>query len=137
MNLAVKFTPGPATALEPHEFFVNNLLYVDQIVRLMGLSHWNIDISGEPAAPGNMADIYTPVGRCCATLRFSDAYYEAAPHQRRQTVVHELLHCWFAPTAQCAQLTVPRTVYAAIGLHLEYGIDGLAEAIAGTMPLPD
>jgi len=101
----------------------------------MALRDWSIRIGeGPPTDPDADAAIHLVPGRKVARIWLSEETLSAASvEEQRHTLVHELIHCHFnLVDALVAGEEVRRIVL----MCLEYGIDGLADAIAPRMPLP-
>jgi hypothetical protein len=110
------------------------LPYIRRIADLMMLKDWRIEISEEHPADGAHASCEPVQGRKFATLRLSSGFVEGTQHEQRQTVVHELIHCHFGHAWRLLEVNDHMTTGAKMAL--EYGIDGLADAIAPLLPLP-
>ena len=125
--------------------------YVRDVADRMGLRDWRFAVSDAPGdEPENAVD-----GARCATfagtfgrrygyLWVNMEYWRAAtPEERRQTIVHELLHAHQHGAREIVlQLTTvhpARTAAALRGVYdtqVEYAIDAVADALALAMPLP-
>ena len=102
----------------------------------MALRDWHFVLSGVAPAKGRAAEIVPIYGRKWAELRLSPEFACLAPEVQRHTLVHELIHCHLA-AAQCyADAMLRKAARHAFDMNVEIGIDGLADAIAPLMPLP-
>jgi hypothetical protein len=102
----------------------------------LALRDWNFVVSPEPCAPQFNAQIEPVFGRKLATLRVRADFLCLTPHQQRHSLTHELLHCHLAPTQAVAREVLPKRALGTFTVNLEYGVDGLADAVAPLLPLP-
>lgn len=102
----------------------------------LALRDWNFVVSPEPCAPRFNARIEPTFGRKLATLHVRADFLCLAPHEQRHALTHELLHCHFAPACDVAREVLPKRALGAFIVNLEYGVDGLADALAPLLPLP-
>ena len=58
----------------------------------MGLSDWRIELSDEPADDGYSAQVHYDTTERAATVRVSDALFEAPAAEVELTLLHELAH---------------------------------------------
>lgn len=75
-----------------------------------------------------------------AELRVSCSFSQMPPEAKRHLLVHELIHCHFAAAHLYADEVleiVSMLARRAFDLNMEMGIDGMADAIAPFMPLPN
>jgi hypothetical protein len=108
----------------------------------MGLRDWTFEIvDGNPDPADAIATCEPIEGRRIARLRFSVRFESLPVTEKRHAVVHELVHAHLAQfTDDAHSFAKGSTGYAVawpMALRsLEYAVDGLAEALAPTMPLP-
>lgn len=118
-----------------------------QVVRdKLGLTDWEIKVYDGPLAEDVIANVVVPSGRRVAKITLGPQFYEEDAEGKRDTIVHELLHCHFADLDEIQSDTLPillgkptfTTYQAATDLALEHGIDAIAVAIgaSGVIPLP-
>jgi hypothetical protein len=120
--------------------------YMRECADLMELRDWHLDLSHDP--PAGDDDAYAscePIeGRRKAVFRFAADFRKQDPETQRMVVAHELVHCHLA----MAQLQAEQDTYplgpaasslfqATFRRNLEYGVDGLAHALAKHLPLID
>ncbi len=89
---------------------------------------------------GRAAEIMLIQGRRLAELRVSHLFSQMSLEAKRHLLVHELIHCHFATAHLYADEVleiVSMLARRAFDLNMEMGIDGMADAIAPFMPLPD
>jgi hypothetical protein len=110
--------------------------YLRDLADRMGLKDWTIEVLADLCDDDSHADIRCIEGRKLAKVRFARDWREQTPETQRHTCCHELIHCHFA----AVHLDTLRKLKSVDGetfmMHLEYGIDGMADAIAPHMPLP-
>lgn len=116
--------------------------YAREVADQMRLKDWEIEVEkDEPEDDSDFACSGPAYGRKYATIRVCDDFFKAKPDEQRQTICHELIHCCLAaPTRYVDTLTdehdLTKAQRKAFHSHLEYSIDGLADAFAPFMPLP-
>lgn len=111
--------------------------YLRQLADAMRLRDWTVEIEPEePEDPNEQAHVVCIYGRKCARVRLSDGFLTDAPEEQRQGLVHELIHCHFDMANQTALEAMPEPVQDVYRRLVEYGVDGLADAIAPLLPLP-
>lgn len=118
--------------------------YIRWVANEMLLADWTFDVKWEsPSDPDALANCTPIFGRKRATLRFCDDFRNLVADEQRDTVVHELIHCHFAP-AQCQVekdlerhlgVQADQLFFESFKRNVEYAVDGLAGAIAKHMPL--
>lgn len=119
--------------------------YVRTLADLLHLKDWRIVVDNEPppTEPPALAAVKVTPGRKYAIVRFASDWYESAPEELRHTVTHELIHCHIAGMDQAVEgaadvFGLPAYNLFANGFNmaLEHATDGLADAVAGFLPLP-
>lgn len=119
--------------------------YIRELADTMGLRDWTVGIAHDPpdADLECNAQVHIPTGRKMAMISFPPTWMDRDPGEFRQTVVHELLHCHFAPLGWTVEHTSPVLGMASYTLHYnahqnaeEVAIDSIALAWAETLPLP-
>lgn len=75
--------------------------YFRQSAVIMRLSYWEIKLSRDPAIDEDgeaiWADIEVGKQRFRATVRLGQKFHDGTPDEKRQTIAHELTHCWTTP----------------------------------------
>jgi hypothetical protein len=112
----------------------------------LGLTDWGISIEWHELPDDTFARIDCAHARREATIALGEAYLKSSPESQRETLVHELLHCHFAPGNEYIDSILPATLGAqtyktfaqAHVLFEERAIDAIAVAIAdmGIIPTP-
>lgn len=122
--------------------------YVQIVRRKMNLTEWKIDLAKKPCPSDSLGECDIVYGQHIATISLNKGYKKEKPDVLRNTVVHELLHCYLAPVTEAAsQVMEPfeedihgRKIVQATANAIEYQIerviDRLAEIISPSMPLP-
>lgn len=125
--------------------------YVRACADQMGLRDWTLRVDlDEPNSPERGdgkawgASAEPLPGRKYGIITLGQGALDEGPEDLRETVVHELVHLHFA--AMVDQIRndldafIPNATFevfnASFTRNLEYGVDGLAEVIAPSMPLP-
>lgn len=109
--------------------------YLRVLADRMSLKDWSIEVQTEPADPEAHAEVRCVDGRKLAKMRFAHDWHEQAPEVLRHTCCHELIHCHFAMAWADQERRLEGADRSTFVMHLEYGIDGMADAIAPFMPL--
>ena len=129
--------------------------YVREVADRMYLRDWTLFTSDDPESePEGGIDgehgernacIECTFGRRAASVWLNPDYWrDGAPEDRRQTVVHELIHAHMHGAREVvANATVGKyptstahTLMAIFDVQMEYAVDTLADIIAPLMPLP-
>lgn len=121
--------------------------YVRWLANELGLRDWHIVLAGGDDPPDNRdhaACITVYYGRKRARIRLSREWDGMSPEDQRHCLVHELLHAHVDPMRTAlsnAASTLGDAAYGILkGAHddaLELAVDGIADAIAPYLPLPD
>lgn len=122
--------------------------YVQIVRRRMNLTEWRIDLNKKPCPSDSLGECDIVYGQHIATISLNKNYKKDKPEILRNTIVHELLHCYLAPVTETAsQVMEPfeddihgRKIVQATTNAMEYQIerviDRLSEIISPSMPLP-
>jgi hypothetical protein len=120
--------------------------WVQVVANTLGLTEWKITVVAGETSDDVIANVVVPFGRHEARITLGPKFYESDATEKRETILHELLHCHFADLDELEHETLPQllgkpayTAYDnATNLALEHGIDALACAIAemDVIPLP-
>lgn len=119
--------------------------YIRETADAVGLRDWEVRLSDERAAEGKAASVQAVFGRKFARVLIGKDFRGESPEDQRDTIVHELIHLHLEPAADMVYrdlekvLGRPADAVFTNGFErqLEYGIDGLAAALAPHMPLID
>jgi hypothetical protein len=120
-------------------------LYVRWVADELELRDWTINLSAELPPEGCHALVTSTYGRKLATIKFEDDFRSLDPEQQRHTVVHELVHCHLESATNIVLndleeylgKTADQVFWNGFKRQIEYGVDGIASAIAKHMPLID
>lgn len=122
--------------------------YVQIVRRKMNLSEWRIDLNDKPCPNDSLGECEIVYGQHLATISLNKDYKKEKPETLRNTIVHELLHCYMSPiTESAAQVMEPfeddihgrkivQSTINSIEYQIERVIDRLSEIISPNMPLP-
>jgi hypothetical protein len=121
--------------------------YIGDLAARMGLGHWDIYVGSEIAAKDTNAHVDTSHGREVAWICFPRRWWKRSPEERRNDVVHELIHVVHRPQTNVVRVALResgylpkrafRILWATFTEHTEVMVDHLAAIIAPTMPLLD
>ena len=122
--------------------------YIQIIRRKMNLGEWKIVLYRKPCANDTLGECDVTYGQHYAVISLHKDYRKEKPENLRNTVVHELLHCYFSPITEAAMQALEpfeedvhgRKIIQSTINSMEYQtervIDRLSYIIAPTMPLP-
>jgi len=125
------------------------LRYVNKLRKILKLTDWNIVVLAEPCASDALGEIDVVFGQQFAKMQLSINFRKQKPEDLRSTIVHELLHCHFAPITEAAQeildpikedpggTKIIRSTLNGLEYQQERVIDNIAEAISIFLPLPE
>lgn len=111
----------------------------------MRLTFWDVYLSDTATEKGNWADVTVTEGKHSAAIRLCSQFWDLTPEQRRETIVHEMLHVvhWRAIDGignGWAKLVKEQeafdAVWALTSTEVELMVDQLTAIIAPHMPLP-
>jgi hypothetical protein len=116
--------------------------YLREIADKMGLRDWELVLSAHPCDEEYAAQVCPVEGQRFATFRLRRDWIKRPEYRKRQTMVHELMHCHFHPVDSVVKLDIlPHLASAAKDIALagyvrnvEYAIDNVATVIADSMP---
>lgn len=119
--------------------------YVRDCADRYGLMDWEITVSRDPADDGTYAQIKPVVGRKVTHVRFADDFRQETTKVQREVVVHELTHLHLASATHsisedlresgAVTAVMAEAIWKGFQRQLEYGVDGIAMAIACDFPL--
>lgn len=117
--------------------------YVRSCADALGLRDWLVVVERTPCDDESLAQAYLVYGRKLARIRFCRSFRDCTLEQVRQTVAHELIHCHFAAVDNMAEHDLKahlgdaaaHVFFGSFRRQMEYGVDGLADAVAPGLPL--
>lgn len=116
--------------------------YTSVIAAELGLRDWTLAFPDEPCEEGALAEVDCTYGRKRATVRFAPDFMHHPPEEQRIVVLHELIHIHFAQERQAVRDALDslgrdarEVAHESYRMSHEYGVDGLASAIADRYPL--
>lgn len=122
--------------------------YVQILRRRINLSEWKIELSEKPCPNDSLGECDIVYGQHIATISLNKNYKKEKPEILRNTIVHELLHCYMSQITEAAsQVMEPfeddihgrkivQSTINASEYQIERIIDRLADVISPFMPLP-
>jgi len=122
--------------------------YVRTLADMLGLKDAVVEISrDEPEREDCAANVRGVPGRKFWSVSFGPRFWEMTADDKRETIVHELLHCHMDPALDHVRTDLYENrivghqqyvlIYDAMLRTFEVGIDGIAHAIACHFPLPE
>ncbi len=118
--------------------------YVRQVADGLRLRDWTVNVERDapenPDAGGSVRIIY---GRKLAYIRVCSDFASYTPQEQRHTVIHELIHIHLEPACNIVLNDVREylgraaddLLWSGFKRSMEYGVDGLADAVAPLLPL--
>ena len=114
--------------------------YIDRLRPLLGIQRWETQVTDEPPTQHCILETHVAGNRKAATIRIG-SYPTLTPPQRRDAVLHELLHVWVYPfrmLMEGVRNTVGEAVWAVLNAHLwdveETVVEEIAVAFAPLLP---
>jgi len=116
------------------------LVFISKMTVMMGLPSYRILIMAKPADKGSVAEIITTDDRYVAQLYLCKDWMSRSDDERRDTIVHEVLHLWHRQLSDWLR----EDVHGATGVHeyarlerqfhniTELMVDGIAMILADT-----
>jgi hypothetical protein len=120
--------------------------YVRDLADRMRLRDWHITVTTDPPDKENAAaQVVCTYGRKIAELRLSKEWAGYTPTEQRHYMTHELVHCHldvpWAMVIDDMKGVIGNQAHEVLvwpfARAMEYAVDGLAEVIAPSMPLPE
>lgn len=116
--------------------------YVRWVANEMELRDWTINVLYRPCENDAYATIYPTFGRKVADIHFHEDFRGYSADVQRHTVVHELVHLHVEAAGNMVRRDLETLLGQGADLifwngfkrQLEYGVDGIAMAIAKHMP---
>lgn len=120
------------------------LSYLQGLASAMLLGDWLLELSFDPYLTDASAKVDSPLFQRRATVTLGAPFLDEGPEDRRDTLVHELLHLVVMPAWQYTDELLEqemssktaRVAWLAFTGHMESSIDHLARLMAPGMPLP-
>lgn len=117
--------------------------YIRWVADAMELRDWHFSLDHEPCEERLVGSCVCTNGARHATIAVSGNFREIDPEEQRETIVHELVHvhwetCWKMVQSDLGDALGKPVYYVfadSFRRGMEYGVDGLAKAIAKHMPL--
>lgn len=117
--------------------------YIRWVADEMELRDWTFELMREPAPPDAWGRTVLTYGRKLAQIYVCEEFRTLAPEKQRQCIVHELVHAHLEGATNMVFNDLDRHLGAqsdeifgaGFRRHIEYGVDGLADALAKHLPL--
>ncbi len=119
--------------------------YIRHIANRLGLRDWYLFLDHKPADDCCTATIEAIEGRKHADIKKKKNWQDLSVDVQRHAIVHEMIHLHFISTKDIIRLDLLRhmsqsaydVMWDGFKRQMEYGVDGLADAIAPLLPLPN
>lgn len=118
--------------------------YLADLAGRLGLSGWDVWVAAEPSKDGALAHVEPTEGRRVAPVHLCSDWPERGPEDKRQILVHELLHLVHRDQTDLIRSALPESGYLPDGayrllwesfrLATEVMVDHLAQVLAPFMP---
>jgi len=123
-------------------------VYIRDTADTLGLRDWEFTLGREHPSDDGIGAMVIPVeGRKFAKIQVCADFRECASEKQRGYIVHELIHCHFAPATDMLRVELPNSgcilqsvydiLWGTFKRLMEYGVDGLESAISNNYPLID
>lgn len=117
--------------------------YIRHVADRMELRDWTLHLDSDPCHDSNNASMNSIYGRKIARIRVHEGFRTWEPERQRHAIVHELVHCHLWSATEMVQCDLAehlkkqgdRIFWDGFRRQVEYGVDGLASAIAKHLPL--
>jgi hypothetical protein len=118
--------------------------YLRRLGDALGLRDWDLRLDRDDYCDdANEASVTPAEGRKIAVIRVGDDFREMPPTRQRWAIAHELTHCHLAPADDLVRRDMKAIIgasafevlYASFTRATEYGVDGIARAVAEFLPL--
>lgn len=118
--------------------------YIRWVANEMCLRDWTFDVPHEPLPESDAFATVKPTdGRKRARITFCRDFRDLEPDRQRHVVIHELVHCHFAMVQHQIESDLERhlgqhadrVLFDSFRRNLEYGVDGITDALAPHLPL--
>jgi hypothetical protein len=118
--------------------------YIRSIADRLGLGHWTVFLGSEPAEEHARAQVQPVEGRYVASIHVQADWWDSAPHERRNDIVHELLHLAHRDQTDVIRVGLLRSgflseaagnmVWSLFATETERMVDHLTGVLAPEMP---
>lgn len=139
-KLKKKPAPAPLTTAQADAL----QLYIWSIRDLLNLRHWDVFLAAAPAEKDVNASVHPTVGRFVAGIHVAKDWLELDEAERRNSIVHELLHLVHRDQTEVIRCGLQDAGYLPdkaftmmwrmFELHTEAMVDHLAGVLAPSMP---
>jgi len=117
--------------------------YISAAKDTLGLSHWEVTVSEDPAPDDAWADVEVSTNLYQATIRLSPNFLKQKDTEIRRVVAHELIHLHQAGVerlVEALEKPLGSAAYEILSytwdIESERAADSLSTVLAGVLPLP-
>lgn len=119
------------------------LNYIRWAANELELRDWTITLDRAPCASNLMGHVHCTNGARDLQIAVNADFKDYTPEEQRETIVHELVHvhwdpCWKMVQSDLGDALGKPVYYVFCDSYrraMEYGVDGLAKAIAKHLPV--
>jgi hypothetical protein len=117
--------------------------YIRWVADALELRDWTITLDHEPCEEHLMGHVHCTNSARNLSIAVNASFLDYTPEDQRETIVHELVHahwetCWKMIQGDLGDALGKPVYYVFCDSYrraMEYGVDGLAKALAKHMPL--
>lgn len=118
------------------------LKYIRAVADDLELRDWTFILSDEPTENDSYGYVNPTYGRKVAIIKLCSDFRNLDKEKQRHTIVHELVHCHLESACNMVMSDLEQWLgkqtdqifYDGFKRQMEYGVDGLAEALAKHQP---
>lgn len=118
--------------------------YIREVADQLGMKDWRVELSDDrPDEASSSAQVVIAYGMKRAKIRIGENWDTDSPDERRNTIVHELVHCHIDAIEKAfmsVRQTMGRDAYEvardSVRDAVEWATDAIATAIDPFFPLP-
>jgi len=119
----------------PEDHVDGLLIFISKLMVAMGLPAYRILIMDKPADKGSIAEVIYTDDRYVAQVYLSKDWMSRPEDERRDTIVHEVLHLWHRPLSDWFRDDVHEAVNVGDFVRLERQFHAVTELMVDQMAL--
>jgi hypothetical protein len=119
----------------PEDHVDGLLIFMSRLMIAMGLPSYRIQIMKKPADKGSIAEVIYTDDRYVAQVYLAKDWMDRTEDERRDTIVHEILHLWHRPLSDWFRDDVHETANVHEFVRLERQFRAITELMVDQMAL--